>query len=446
MSWKTQLTRKNKRRLAKTTSAASSLLTAEKASIAKEILAAMFQHMPHQGTGANAKRTPMTRQPTDDASRPEYRCQECDTMNWCDRSLCRICKHPRPTARSAGAGPARRAPGPRTGANARTGATAVAISPGQQAEELKQAAQKAIRAGATADAVKPLVEQERECRARQAAAKSSKPLDMARAAVEQATAAVSTADAAIATAEAAVVAARQRAADARDRLRDKAAELERVEALRAENLAAGHASLAVQVPVALQKTAQNLLAKAQCVTTSLENFMRIANVDANLSIPEDFRREVEDLKLAMATAQQVQQTLQVSATASLAPNTDIRNMLNTTKKLMELLENGRVGAALPDHVVDCMATVNQSILAIEPVGAAKLCEPIEPECPDAKDQAIEDDSMETEACLNATATAIMEQIRNASDEDALETIQKHLRTFRGKGDGKGSERYTPGCG
>ena len=93
-----------------------------------------------------------------------------------------------------------------------------------------------------------------------------------------------------------------------------------------------------------------------------------------------------------------------------------------------------------------MAMVNQSILAIEPVEAAKLCEPIEPECPDAKDQAIEDDSMETEACLNATATAIMEQIRNASDEDALETVQKHLRTFRGKGDGKGSERYTPGCG
>ena len=62
---------------------------------------------------------------------------------------------------------------------------------------------------------------------------------MARAAVEQAAAAVSTADAAIATAEAAVVAARQKAADARSRHRDKAAELERVEALRAESIAAG---------------------------------------------------------------------------------------------------------------------------------------------------------------------------------------------------------------
>ena len=242
-----------------------------------------------------------------------------------------------------------------------------------------------MRAGATADAVKPLVEQERECRARQAAAKSSKPLDMARAAVEQAAAAVSTADAAIATAEAAVVAARQKAADARNRHRDKVAELERVEALRAENIAAGHLSLAARAPVALQRTAQNLLVKAQCVTASLENFMRIANANSNLSIPDDFRKEVEDLKLAMMTAQQAQQALLATTTTVTSPMTasatsdaDVRIMLNTTKKLMELLENGRAGAELPDHVVDCMATVNQSILAIEPVGAAKLGEPIEP--------------------------------------------------------------------
>ena len=369
-------------------------------------------------------------------------------MNWCDRSLSTVCKHPRPAARSAGAGPARRTPEPRTGASTRTGATAVAISPGQQAEELRQAAQNAIRAGTTADAVKPLVEQERECRARQAAAKSSKPLDMARAAVEQATAAVSAADAAIATAiataEAAVAAARQKAEDARSRHRDKVAELERVEALRAENSVAGHSSLMARAPVALQKTAQDLLVKAQCVTASLDNFMR------NYSIPDDFRKEVADLTLSMSTAQQAQQALLATATSSLtastAPGASVKTMLGSTKTLMELLENGRVGGELPDHVVDCMATVNQSILAIEPVGAAKLCEPIEPECPDANDQAIEDDSIETEACLNATATAIMEQIRNASDEDALETVQKHLRTFRGKGDGKGSERYTPGCG
>ena len=78
----------------------------------------------------------------------------------------------------------------------RTEAAAVTVSPGQQAEELRQAAQKAKRAGATADALKPLVDAEREARARQAAAKSSKPLDMARTAVEQAAAAVTAADAA----------------------------------------------------------------------------------------------------------------------------------------------------------------------------------------------------------------------------------------------------------
>ena len=208
-----------------------------------------------------------------------------------------------------------------------------------------------------------------------------------------------------------------------------------------------------RAPVALQKTAQDLVVKAQCVTNFLENFMRNANANFNFSIPDDFRKEVADLKLSMSTAQQAQQALLATATiatssltASTAPDASVKTMLNTTKKLMEFLENGRVSGELPDHVVDCMAMVNQSILAIEPVGAAKLCEPIEPECPDAKDQAIEDDSMETEARLNATAIAIMEQIQNASAEDALETVQQHLRTFRGKGDGKGGERYTPGCG
>ena len=183
-------------------------------------------------------------------------------MNWCDRSLCRVCKHPRPAVRSAGAGPARRAPGPRAGASTRTGATAVAISPGQQAEELKQAAQKAIRAGATADAVKPLVEQERECRARQAAAKSAKPLDVARAAVEQAAAAVSAADAAIAVAEAAAAVARQKAVDARSRHRDKVTELERIESLRTENAATAKNLSMAHAPVALQLTSAELLSKA----------------------------------------------------------------------------------------------------------------------------------------------------------------------------------------
>ena len=111
---------------------------------------------------------------------------------------------------------------------------------------------------------------------------------------------------------------------------------------------------------------------------------------------------------------------------------------------MEFLENGRAGAELPDHVVNCMATVNQSILAIEPVGAAKLGEPIEPTDPDAEFLPDEDDSMEAEACVQATAAAIMEQIQGAQAGDAMETVRQHLRTHV-KGAGKGSMRYTPGC-
>ena len=91
-----------------------------------------------------------------------------------------------------------------------------------------------------------------------------------------------------------------------------------------------------------------------------------------------------------------------------------------------------------------MATVNQSILAIEPVRAAKLGEPIDPTDPDAEFLPYEDDTMETEACVHATAVAIMEQIQGAQAGDALETVLLHLRTHM-KGAGKGNVRYTPGC-
>ena len=108
----------------------------------------------------------------------------------------------------------------------------------------------------------------------------------------------------------------------------------------------------------------NLLAKAQCVTASLENLMKMANANSSL-IPDDFRKEVEDLKLAMATIQRAQQKLLATAAsvtspaaASRTPGADVRSMLSNTKKLMESLEKGRIGGELPDHVVDCMATVN----------------------------------------------------------------------------------------
>ena len=91
-----------------------------------------------------------------------------------------------------------------------------------------------------------------------------------------------------------------------------------------------------------------------------------------------------------------------------------------------------------------MATVNQSILAIEPVRTAKLGEAIGSTDPDAEFLPDEDDAMETEACARATAVAIMEQIQGAQAGEALETVFLHLRTHM-KGTGKGNVRYTPGC-
>ena len=374
-------------------------------------------------------------------------------MNWCDRSQCRVCKHPRPVIRSAGAGPARRAPGPRTSANVRTEAAAVTVSPGQQAEELRQAAQKAKRAGATADALKLLVDAEREARARQAAAKSSKPLDMARTAVEQAAAAVTAADAAIATAEAAVAAARQKAEDARSRHQDKVAELERIEWLRAENSVAALSPSMAQAPVALQLTAKDLLVKALCVTTSLDRMLK--NVTANIGIPEDFHKEFADLKLAMSTAQQAQRISLAAATTAArsptAPDAPVKTLLTAMKQHFEILESGRVldagtrGRDLPEDLVDSMSNVQQLMMAIEPVGAPSLYEALEPEVPYASNQGIEDASMGNEESLNATAIAIMEQIQNVSAEEALETVHQHLRIFCGKGIGRGTERFSPGC-
>ena len=374
-------------------------------------------------------------------------------MNWCDRSQCRVCKHPRPVIRSAGAGAARRAPGPRTSANVRTEAAAVTVSPGQQAEELRQAAQKAKRAGATADALKLLVDAEREARARQAVAKSSKPLDMARTAVEQAAAAVTAADAAIATAEAAVAAARQKAEDARSRHQDKVAELERIEWLRAENSVAALSPSMAQAPVALQLTAQDLLVKALCVTTSLDRMLK--NVTANTGIPDDFHKEFADLKLAMSTAQQAQRISLAAATTAArsptAPDAPVKTLLTAMKQHFEILESGRVldagtrGRDLPEDLVDSMSNVQQLMMAIEPVGAPSLYEALEPEVPYASNQGIEDASMGNEESLNATAIAIMEQIQNVSAEEALETVHQHLRIFCGKGIGRGTERFSPGC-
>ena len=92
-----------------------------------------------------------------------------------------------------------------------------------------------------------------------------------------------------------------------------------------------------------------------------------------------------------------------------------------------------------------MTNVQQLMMAIEPVGAPSLYEALEPEVPYASNQGIEDASMGNEESLNATAIAIMEQIQNVSAEEALETVHQHLRNFCGKGIGRGTERFSPGC-
>ena len=201
---------------------------------------------------------------------------------------------------------------------------AAAVSPGKRAEELSQAVRQAVRAGATAESVQPIMDQERQFRVLQAAAKSLKPLDMAREAVEKAAAAVSAAEAAIAACEAATVVARQKAADARGRHRDRTADLKRIEAARAESTSTSHPSM----------TAHNLLAKAQCFMASLEGLM---NTNAG-SIPEAFRKETEDFKMAMA----LQATAAAAARAMPAPaitDTDVRSVLDNTKKLMAMMDS-----------------------------------------------------------------------------------------------------------
>ena len=173
MSWKLALSKRNKRLARQSSSAGTSAGVA--ADLAKEILASLFTQSSRGGTTSAPKNA--------GSARAEYVCVTCGISNWCDRPACRACKTRRPQGRQpAGEGPPRRAPGPGTRPGA--AAAAVTISPGKRAEELKQAARQAVRAGATAESVQPIIEQERQFRVLQAAAKSSKPLDLAREAVE----------------------------------------------------------------------------------------------------------------------------------------------------------------------------------------------------------------------------------------------------------------------
>ena len=407
--------------------------------LAKEIIAALFQHAPHRGVGVNNGRAATDRPTTTAVPRPEYACSQCGSMNWCDRTTCRHCKQPRPAGWSPGAGPAGRASGLRAKVSARPG-TSIA-SPGQQAEALRQAAAAAKRAGATPDALRLLAEAERAARMRQAAAKSSKPVDMARAAVDQAATAVSAADAAVAAAEAALAAARQKADAARARHRDKITELDRIASI---------ASSSPMAPVVLQQTSAELLSKAQCVTSSLDRFLSAA---ASGTIPDAFRKEVADLKLAMSIAQQAQQASLTATVAATHPpvNRDAPTeaFLAGAKQLLTILENGRVlnagirGRDLPDDLVDSMAKVHQAVLSIEPVGLPDLNDALEPAARDIACEVLENENMGTEEDLHARASTILEQIQNGTAEAALGFVRDHLVAVANKGNGKGANRFAP---
>ena len=433
-AWKTQVTRKTKRRLAKSTSAETQMGPA----LAKEILAALFQHVPHRGVGAaNARpaagRT-QPRQPADGASRAEYQCAGCGTFNWTDRSVCRECRQSRTAGRPAEAGPARRTgPGTRPGA----AAAATTVSPGKRAEDISQAVRQAVRAGATAEEVQPIVEKEQKFRLLQAAAKSLKPLDMAREAVEKAAAAVTAADAAIAACEAATVVARQKAADARGRHRDRTADLKRIETIRAETTATGHSSM----------PAHNLLAKAQSLMASLEGLMN-ANAD---SIPETFRKETEEFKAAMV----LQATAAAVAHARPAPaamDTDVRSMVDNTKRLMAMMDScqrelSNQSGGLPECLVDLVTAVNQSILAVDPVNAPLLGEALSnaagfPLDLERRGDMVDADMDFSEEGLTAMANAIVEGIGSETieKEKHFATVMGHLRTVVPKGFGKGKPR------
>ena len=433
-AWKTQVTRKTKRRLAKSTSAETQMGPA----LAKEILAALFQHVPHRGTGAanvrQAAGRTQPRQPADGTPRAEYQCAGCGTFNWTDRSICRECRQSRTASRPAEAGPARRTgPGTRPGA----AAAATAVSPGKRAEELSQAVRQAVRAGATAEEVQPMVEKEQKFRLLQAAAKSLKPLDMAREAVEKAAAAVTAADAAIAACEAATVVARQKAADARGRHRDRTADLKRIETIRAETTATGHSSM----------PAHNLLAKAQSLMASLEGLM---NANAG-SIPETFRKETEEFKAAMV----LQATAAAVAHARPAPaamDTDVRSMVDNTKRLMAMMDScqrelSNQSGGLPECLVDLVTAVNQSILAVDPINAPLLGEALSnaagfPLDLERRGDMVDADMDFSEEGLTAMANAIVEGIGSETieKEKHFATVMGHLRTVVPKGFGKGKPR------
>ena len=201
------------------------------------------------------------------------------------------------------------------------------------------------------------------------------------------------------------------------------------------------------VPVVLQQSFAELLSKAQCVTSSLDKFQSAA---ASGTIPEDFCREVADLKLAMSTAQQASLAITMAAThAPVDRSAPIEALLTGTKQFLTILEQGRVlnagprGRDLPDDLVDSMANVHQAVLSIEPVGLPDLNDALEPAAQDIACEELENEDMATEENLHARASTILEQIQSGTAEAALGFVRDHLVAVASKGNGKGTNRFAP---
>ena len=104
-------------------------------------------------------------------------------------------------------------------------------------------------------------------------------------------------------------------------------------------------------------------------------------------------------------------------------------------------ETSNQSGGLPECVMEYMTAVNQSILVIDPIRTPKLCEALGTTDPDAEFLPGEDENMDSEEGMRATAVAIVEQLQGAPHAEACATVMMHLKSTM-KGGGKGKARFT----
>ena len=176
------------------------------------------------------------------------------------------------------------------------------------------------------------------------------------------------------------------------------------------------------------------------------------------SIPEAFRKETEDFKMAMA----IQATAAAVARVKPAPviaDTNVRSVIDNTKKLMAKMEvfqreSGNQSGCLPECLMEYVTAVNQAILVVDPVRTPLLDEAIGNTEPDVagfpvdlgrRGDMVDADMDFSEEGMCAMAVAIVEDIGSVtiSSEKHFETVMGHLRYAKGlgkKGLGKGKPR------